>query len=355
LTRSRDRASRPGKLTEPQGKRRPPAEPEAAPFSITLRDIEIAPQPMTTDMPAGEELVVSDPEARPAPWLGDPEAERAAQRAARRAQVRKDRLRDDAPEEGLAPATDPLSPALPTVPAAPTAPVAPGAVVDVPRGARTEAARSEVAPTNARATNPAAAPVAIPGSVANPAPVATPAPVAVAAPVVAPATSAKSAKSPAAPAPVSSTKPVANIASPTAAPPVTAASPVILLLRPAGAATDPLGDQLKAFGFAVLGRTDLPDLPAPWPFVAVFVDLALRPADGGDAIDLCNDVRERSRLPGVLKPVLVLVADQLTPTNRVRAGLAGCNEILLGAITRGSVAKVLDTRGIKLPSDARRT
>jgi hypothetical protein len=81
----------------------------------------------------------------------------------------------------------------------------------------------------------------------------------------------------------------------------------------------------------------------------------LRLGDGGDAIDLCNHVRERSRLPGVLKPVLVLVAEQLSATDRVRAGLAGCNEILLGAITRGGVAKALDTRGIPLPSDARRT
>jgi hypothetical protein len=127
-----------------------------------------------------------------------------------------------------------------------------------------------------------------------------------------------------------------------------------LVLRTPGNDPDPLCDQLRAFGFDVQVRQDPPDLPAPWPFVAVFVDHALRPADGGDAMDLCNEVRERSRLPGVLKPVLVLVTDQLSATNRVRAGLAGCNEILLGAITRGGVARVLDTRGIALPSDARR-
>jgi len=133
-----------------------------------------------------------------------------------------------------------------------------------------------------------------------------------------------------------------------------AATAAILVLRAGATDPDPLCDQLRAFGFDVQVRQDLPDLPAPWPFAAVFVDHALRPSDGGDAIDLCNEVRERSRLPGVLKPVLVLVADQLSATNRVRAGLAGCNEILLGAITRGGVARVLDTRGIALPADARR-
>jgi len=149
--------------------------------------------------------------------------------------------------------------------------------------------------------------------------------------------------------PVSAKPPVVD------APGPGAPAPAILVLRAAAAAPDPLCHQLKAFGFDVQMRQDLPDLPAPWPFVAVFIDLALQPDGGGDAIDLCNEVRERSRLPGVLKPVLVLVADQLSATNRVRAGLAGCNEILLGAITRGGVAKVLDTRGIALPSDARRT
>ena len=330
MTRSRDRPSRPGKLTEPHGKRRPPAEPEAAPFSITLRDIEIAPQPMTTDKPAGEELVVSDPEARPAPWLGDPEAERAAQRAARRAQVRKDRVRDDAPEEGPSPA------ASPTLAAAPT----------------------PVADSKSVATS---APVAPPAPVVVPTPAATPTPAAPAT-AAAPALAMKPAQTAVSPAPAVSAKPVASAvppavtsaASPAVAPAVVADAPTILLLRATSADADPLSEQLKAFGFDVRLRTDLPDLPAPWPFVAVFVDLALRPADGGVAIDLCNEVRERSRLPGVLKPVLVLVADQLSPTNRVRAGLAGCNEILLGAISRGSVAKVLDTRGIKLPSDQRK-
>ena len=97
-----------------------------------------------------------------------------------------------------------------------------------------------------------------------------------------------------------------------------------------------------------------PDLPAPWPYAAVFVDRALGTAAGGDGIDLCNQVREHSRLPGERKPMLVLVAQQLQSTDRVRAGLAGCNEIVLEPITRGSVAAALEARGVALPSDARR-
>lgn len=313
VTRSSERRTRPGKLAEPKVKKGPAGEPEPAPFSITLRDIEIPPAPTETSKPAAEELIVSDPDARPAPWLGDPGAERAAQRAARRAQVRKDRLRDATPEVSPAPAASAAQTIAPSPPT-PPAPAAP-------------AVTSMVAPPVANAVETAPATTQA---------VATPA--------------AGLASSP------ESAKPAAGIARPAVdAPHAGPAAPSILVLRAPGNDPDPLCDQLSAFGFDVQLRQDPPDLPAPCPFVAVFIDHALRPADGGDAMDLCNEVRERSRLPGVLKPVLVLVADQLSATNRVRAGLAGCNEILLGAITRGGVARVLDTRGIALPSDSRRT
>jgi hypothetical protein len=51
---------------------------------------------------------------------------------------------------------------------------------------------------------------------------------------------------------------------------------------------------------------------------------------------------------------LVLVAARLQPTDRVRAALAGCDETILKPMSRGVVARVLDVRGISLPSDERR-
>jgi CheY-like chemotaxis protein len=231
MTRSGKRGAPPA----PSDSSLPPRDdPEEVPFSITLRDVEIAPQPDTTDLTEHEELVQSDAEARREPWLGDPQAERDEQRAARRAQVRRDRARD---------AQD------------------------------------------------------------------------------------------AAPAPT---------------------TPEVLVLG-ADARTDtPLCELLHAFGFAVRAATNLPESAAPWPFVVVFVDVTRGTAGGGDAIELCNEVRERSRLPGALKPAIMLVADRLGSIERVRAGLAGCNEILLGPLTRGHVARALEARAIALPSDARR-
>jgi hypothetical protein len=331
------------------GEARPRHQPEAeSPLELTLRDVEVPPPPQDDEKPADDGLVVSDPELRPLPWLGDPEAERAAQRAARRAQVRKDRLRDAA-DSGFTPPViaDEIavpSPPMPQTP--PTSTIASANAATPDRTKASSAARVTAAPaatatpptsaTSTAAPKPAASVTAAPPSTLPDA-VTTPATTTAAAPNATPAAVAR----PAAPdAPSAASTP---------------AAPAILLLRANGTDPDPLSEQLRAFGFDVQVRSQPPELPAPWPFVAVFVDLALHPADGGDAIDLCNDVRERSRLPGVLKPVLVLVADQLTPTNRVRAGLAGCNEILLGEITRGGVARVLDTRGIALPSDARRS
>ncbi len=132
------------------------------------------------------------------------------------------------------------------------------------------------------------------------------------------------------------------------------AVPEVLVLGGAGATIQAVCRQLEGFGFVVRQLREPPDLPAPWPFAAVFVDRSLAMTGGGDAIDLCNHVRESSRLPGERKPVLMLVAEQLSATDKVRAGLAGCNELIVGEITRGAVAGALDRRGIVLPSDARR-
>jgi hypothetical protein len=208
-----------------------PTEP--SPVVLTLRDVDVPPAPASAATPEFDGLVRADAEARPVPWLGDPEAERAEQKARRRAQVRHERQRD-------------------TEPAA----LAPDA-------------------------------------------------------------------------------------------------PAILVFGAADAASNPLCTLLSAFGFGVRTAQHLPALAAPWPFEAVFIDLTIGTLPEGDPIDLCNRVRESSRLPGECKPVLMLVATQLSATDRVRAGLAGCNELIVGDVSRGSVALALEARGIALPGDAR--
>lgn len=209
--------------------------PQDEPLFITLRDVELPPLPVTASQPGDEGLVQSDAELQSVPWLGDPETERAEQRAARRAQVRRDRFR------GVA-----------------------------------QNARSEPA------------------------------------------------------------------------------APQVLVLDADPASSGPLCELLQGFGFEVVALAEMPMQPAPWPYVAVFVDAALTAADGVDGIDLCKQVRELSRVPGGTTPMLVLVTQPLKPVDRVRAQLAGCDETVYKPWARGSVARVLDARGIALPSDARR-
>lgn len=222
-----------GKVPSKSGQPASAQPSEEAPFVLTLRDVGVPSPPADRVEPADSGMVLSDAELQPEPYLGDPDADRAAQRTARRAQVRRERQRD-----------------------------------------------------------------------------------------------------------ISTDGP---------------AAPEMLVIGADEASCSELGALLRAFGFGVQQAAVPPALPAPWPFVAVFVVAPIRTADGGDAFDLCNHVRESSRLPGEKKPLLVLAAQQLSSTDRVRAGLAGCHEVLLGAATRGSVAQLLDARTIALPSDARRT
>jgi CheY-like chemotaxis protein len=111
-----------------------------------------------------------------------------------------------------------------------------------------------------------------------------------------------------------------------------------------------LRDLLVGFGFgvhAVAGAAQAAALLDKRRFVAAFFDVALDESDGGAGIELCHHARLADTL-------LVLVARPLRPMERVRAGLAGFDEVLTKPMTRGVVAGVLDARGVVLPSDARR-
>lgn len=122
---------------------------------------------------------------------------------------------------------------------------------------------------------------------------------------------------------------------------------------------DHLCNLLRDFGFWVrsVSRADeAAALAASHAFVAAFVDIALDAADGGAGLDLCQQLRAAGgcRRSGT-DTLLVLTITRLKPMDRVRAELAGCEEIILKPVTRGSIAGVLDSRGIALPADRRQS
>ncbi|MDE2274783.1 MAG: response regulator, partial [Burkholderiales bacterium] len=125
----------------------------------------------------------------------------------------------------------------------------------------------------------------------------------------------------------------------------------VLVMDPDRRAREPLCSLLRAFGFEVAVADD----PArAWalslarPFAVVFVDVPLDGSDGGAGIELVK------HLQGQAGALLVLVSAALRPVDQVRAELAGCDATLGKPVSRGSVARVLDSHGIALPADARR-
>ena len=110
---------------------------------------------------------------------------------------------------------------------------------------------------------------------------------------------------------------------------------------------------LQAFGFGTHAVADAAQALAlldATTFTAVFADIAIDASDGGAGISLARRLRVLQP-----RPLFVLVSAPLSPIDRVRAELTGCDAIVDKRVTRGSVARVLDLHGIPLPADARRT
>jgi len=134
--------------------------------------------------------------------------------------------------------------------------------------------------------------------------------------------------------------------------------PDVLVLGADDPARDWLCGLLLGFGFVVLQLSDSAEAlarSAASHFVAIFVSASAEATDSDSGIDLCRRIRNATLRRGAGETVLVLVADQMQPADRVRADLVGCDDVILKPVTRGSVARLLDARGIALPSDARGT
>ena len=127
------------------------------------------------------------------------------------------------------------------------------------------------------------------------------------------------------------------------------APPEILLIGPRGPSRDHLNALLRALGFAVHGMSEplgAIALMRSRRFTAVFVDVESVDAQ---TLDLSQRLvpDERSRAVGAL----VLVAARLRAVDRVRAGLAGYDEVLVKPVAPGAVVRLLESKGIVLPLD----
>ena len=142
--------------------------------------------------------------------------------------------------------------------------------------------------------------------------------------------------------------------------PAGAAAPAtldVLVLEHDAAALQHLRALLEAFGFLVhpvAFSADAARLLAAQPFAAVFLDVVRAETDQEDGIDLCHRIKHaKLRCAGAPPPVLI-VSDAAQSADRVRASLAGSEVFLTKPLTRGDVARSLESCQVSLPSDARR-
>lgn len=138
---------------------------------------------------------------------------------------------------------------------------------------------------------------------------------------------------------------------------VDAAAPVprdVLVLEEDDGARRRLCELLGGFGFEVHAVETLDQADAllkTRPFAAAFLDLVLEGAEEGAGLELCYRIKQGG--PGGPTAVVVLAAQE-RPADRVRAALARSDVYLPGPISRGDVARALESCGVRLPADARR-
>lgn len=132
----------------------------------------------------------------------------------------------------------------------------------------------------------------------------------------------------------------------------------VLVLERHGAARRDLGQLLEEFGFSVVSGACIDEVhellvKAPPDFAAAFVGTDQEAEFAGDGIELCQFLREAGWIQDRAATAVFLLATALRPADRVRALLAGCDEVIASPPSRGAVAGALDRRGVTLPRDDR--
>lgn len=112
---------------------------------------------------------------------------------------------------------------------------------------------------------------------------------------------------------------------------------------------------LGRFGFHVHEALDLgqaEQLAEVGPFAAAFLDIRLDDSEGGAGVALCERLHRPVR--GGAATAIVLMSPRLRPADRVRAALARSDALLAKPLSRGDVARTLESCGVALPADERR-
>lgn len=130
----------------------------------------------------------------------------------------------------------------------------------------------------------------------------------------------------------------------------------VLLLDRDDSSRESLAALLGRFGFVVHQARDLADaerLESMGPFAAAFLDVSLDGDEQGASLALCRRLRSALPRPG-LSTAVVLMSQNVRPMDRVRAALARSDIMLAKPLSRGDVARTLESCGVVMPADERR-
>lgn len=132
----------------------------------------------------------------------------------------------------------------------------------------------------------------------------------------------------------------------------------VLVLERHDAARRDLRSLLEDLGFSVVCGAGIDEVhevlvKTPPAFAAAFVGTDQAAEFAGDGIELCQFLREAGWIQDRAATAVFLLATALRPADRVRALLAGCDEVIASPPSRGAVAGALDRRGVALPLDDR--
>ena len=84
-------------------------------------------------------------------------------------------------------------------------------------------------------------------------------------------------------------------------------------------------------------------------YAAAFLEIPFDGTDRGAGIELCRRIKESDSALA-----LIVVTGRLDPSDHVRARLVGADVHLTKPLSRGDVARALESCGVSLPADARR-
>ena len=89
-------------------------------------------------------------------------------------------------------------------------------------------------------------------------------------------------------------------------------------------------------------------------FTAAFLELSFDGVQQTVSVPLCGRVKARPKHAATPLSALIVMSGIARPVERVRAALAGCDAYLAKPVTRGDLARALESCSVPLPLDSRR-